>query len=76
MVDRTHRELTDEDIQKIASTYHAWQRGESAEIFAQYFYELWEKWSKGGGLTSRSGRRRSARSLRSLAPRCGRARCR
>ena len=27
MVDRTHRELTDEDIQKIASTYHAW-RGE------------------------------------------------
>jgi type I restriction enzyme M protein len=28
MVDRTHRELTDEDIQKIADTYHAW-RGES-----------------------------------------------
>ncbi|GIV82820.1 MAG: DNA methyltransferase [Meiothermus sp.] len=27
MVDRTHRELTDEDIQKIAGTYHAW-RGE------------------------------------------------
>ncbi|ADD29204.1 type I restriction-modification system subunit M [Meiothermus ruber] len=27
MVDRTHRELTDEDIAKIASTYHAW-RGE------------------------------------------------
>ncbi len=27
MVDRTHRELTDEDIQKIARTYHAW-RGE------------------------------------------------
>jgi type I restriction enzyme M protein len=27
MVDRTHRELTDEDIQKIADTYHAW-RGE------------------------------------------------
>ncbi|RMG11323.1 MAG: SAM-dependent DNA methyltransferase [Deltaproteobacteria bacterium] len=27
MVDRTHRELTDEDIQKIANTYHAW-RGE------------------------------------------------
>jgi len=26
-VDRTHRELTDEDIQKIAGTYHAW-RGE------------------------------------------------
>ncbi len=27
MVDRTHRELTDEDIKKIANTYHAW-RGE------------------------------------------------
>jgi len=27
MVDRTHRELTDEDIAKIARTYHAW-RGE------------------------------------------------
>jgi type I restriction enzyme M protein len=27
MVDRTHRELTDKDIQKIARTYHAW-RGE------------------------------------------------
>lgn len=29
MVDRTHRELTDEDIARIANTYHAW-RGESA----------------------------------------------
>ncbi len=27
MVDRTHRELTDEDIARIATTYHAW-RGE------------------------------------------------
>ncbi|GIW12568.1 MAG: DNA methyltransferase [Tepidiforma sp.] len=27
MVDRTHRELTDEDITRIANTYHAW-RGE------------------------------------------------
>ncbi|MBX6765114.1 MAG: N-6 DNA methylase, partial [Rubrobacteraceae bacterium] len=27
MVDRTHRELTDEDIKRIADTYHAW-RGE------------------------------------------------
>lgn len=27
MADRTHRELTDEDIQRIARTYHAW-RGE------------------------------------------------
>nr|WP_132545330.1 class I SAM-dependent DNA methyltransferase [Plasticicumulans lactativorans] len=28
MVDRTHRELTDEDIARIADTYHAW-RGET-----------------------------------------------
>jgi len=27
LIDRTHRDLTDEEIQKIASTYHAW-RGE------------------------------------------------
>ena len=27
MVDRTHRELTDEDITRIASTYHAWRLG-------------------------------------------------
>ncbi len=24
MVDRTHRELTDEDVARIANTYHAW----------------------------------------------------
>ncbi len=29
MVDRTHRELTDEDVARIAGTYHAW-RGEQA----------------------------------------------
>ena len=29
MVDRTHRELTDEDVARIAGTYHAW-RGEDA----------------------------------------------
>lgn len=29
MVDRTHRELTDEDIRKIADTYHAWRTGEA-----------------------------------------------
>jgi type I restriction enzyme M protein len=36
MVDRTHRELTDEDIARIASTYHAWrgekEAGEYADI--------------------------------------------
>lgn len=30
MIDRRHRELTDEDIEKIASTYHAW-RGEGGK---------------------------------------------
>lgn len=30
MIDRTHRELNDEDIAKIANTYHAW-RGEGGE---------------------------------------------
>jgi type I restriction enzyme M protein len=30
MIDRRHRELTDEDIKKIASTYHAW-RGEGGK---------------------------------------------
>ena len=28
MVDRTHRELTDEDIARIADTYHAWRGGD------------------------------------------------
>ena len=28
MVDRTHRELTDEDIARIAGTYHAWRSGD------------------------------------------------
>jgi type I restriction enzyme M protein len=32
MVDRTHRELTDDDIARIAGTYHAW-RGEADETY-------------------------------------------
>ena len=36
MVDRTHRELTDEDVARIARTYHAWrgekEAGEYADI--------------------------------------------
>ena len=28
MTDRTHRELTDEDIARIADTYHAWREGQ------------------------------------------------
>ena len=27
MVDRTHRELTDEDVARIAGVYHAWRQG-------------------------------------------------
>ncbi len=34
MVDRTHRELTDEDIARIADTYHAWRAGEDAGEYA------------------------------------------
>ena len=30
MVDRVHRELTDEDLQKIAGTYHAWRGDKDA----------------------------------------------
>ena len=34
MVDRTHRELTDEDIARIADTYHAWRTGEDDDRYA------------------------------------------
>ncbi|BAO36763.1 TPA: SAM-dependent DNA methyltransferase [Serratia marcescens] len=34
LVDRTRRELTDEDIQKIAGTYHAWRGEEGAGEYA------------------------------------------
>ena len=34
MVDRTHRELTDEDIARIADTYHAWRGEEGAADYA------------------------------------------
>ncbi len=33
MVDRTHRELTDEDIARIADTYHAWRGEEEVEEY-------------------------------------------
>jgi type I restriction enzyme M protein len=33
MVDRTHRELTDEDIVRIAGTYHAWRGEQGAEKY-------------------------------------------
>ena len=34
MVDRTHRELTDEDVARIADTYHAWRTGKSNDGYA------------------------------------------
>jgi type I restriction enzyme M protein len=34
LVDRTHRELTDEDIARIADTYHAWRGEQGAGDFA------------------------------------------
>ena len=34
MVDRTHRELTDEDITRIADTYHAWRGEDCAGDYA------------------------------------------
>ncbi len=34
MVDRTHRELTDEDIARIAGAYHAWRGEEGASDYA------------------------------------------
>lgn len=33
MVDRTHRELTDEEISRIASTYHSWRDEKNAEEY-------------------------------------------
>ena len=34
MVDRTHRELSDEDIARIADTYHAWRSEDAAAGYA------------------------------------------
>ena len=34
MVDRTHRELTEDDIARIAGTYHAWRGGDGADDYA------------------------------------------
>ena len=34
MVDRTHRELTDEEIARIADTYHAWRGEERCGVYA------------------------------------------
>jgi type I restriction enzyme M protein len=34
LIDRVHRELTDEDIAKIAGTYHAWRGDKGAREYA------------------------------------------
>lgn len=34
LVDRTHRELTPEDIERIAATYHAWRGDKGAGEYA------------------------------------------
>ena len=34
MVDRTHRELTDDDVARIANTYHAWRGEKDAGVYA------------------------------------------
>jgi type I restriction enzyme M protein len=34
MVDRTHRELTDEDMARVAETYHAWRGDKGAGPYA------------------------------------------
>ena len=34
LVDRVHRELTDEDVAKIAGTYHAWRGDQDAGDYA------------------------------------------
>jgi type I restriction enzyme M protein len=34
MVSRTHRELKDEEMTRIASTYHAWRRTAGADVYA------------------------------------------
>jgi hypothetical protein len=39
-VDRVHRELTDEDIAKIAGTYHAWRGDKDAELFEEKMKRL------------------------------------
>jgi len=36
MIDRTHRELTDEEIGRIARTYHAWRGEKDAEKFEDF----------------------------------------
>ena len=48
MVDRTHRELTDEDVVRIAGVYHAWRQGTAGDEDA------------GGGYTDVPGFCRSA----------------
>ena len=34
MVDRTHRDLSQDDIARVAGTYHAWRGGEGSDDYA------------------------------------------
>ncbi len=40
MVDRVHRELTDEDIAKIAGTYHAWRGSLGAQASSPAYMDI------------------------------------
>ena len=40
LVDRTHRELTDEDVARIATTYHAWRGEKEASEYAKFVEDL------------------------------------
>ena len=53
LVDRTHRELTDEDIARIAATYHAWRGGEGTGEYADVARFLQER-GAGGSAQARS----------------------
>ena len=48
MVDRTHRELTDEDVARIAGTYHDWRGGDGANDYADVPGILHERVLGGG----------------------------
>ena len=71
MVDRTHRELTDEDVARIASTYHAWRGEKDAGTYAGRPRLLQER-AAGGGPQARP--RPHARPLRRRRGAAGRRR--
>ena len=60
MTDRTHRELTDEDIDRIADTYHAWREGRDYEDVPGLLQKRY------------AGRRTQTRPCADARPVCGR----